>query len=47
LRPFEMTAIYCKADYRSYFAFYGAEFEPSVNEIEKSTQDYLNFIDNM
>ncbi|PFE10616.1 NAD(P)H-dependent oxidoreductase [Bacillus cereus] len=47
LRPFETTAIYCKADYRSFFAFYGTEFEPSVNEIEKSTQDYLNFIDNM
>ena len=47
LSPFETTAIYCKADYRSFFAFYGAEFEPSVSKIEKSTQDYLNFIDNM
>jgi len=47
LLPFETTAIYCKADYRSFFAFYGAEFGPSVSEIEKSTQDYLNFIDNM
>ncbi|MED3929272.1 NAD(P)H-dependent oxidoreductase, partial [Priestia megaterium] len=31
LSPFETTAIYCKADYRSFFAFYGAEFEPSVS----------------
>ncbi|MCC3382008.1 NAD(P)H-dependent oxidoreductase [Paenibacillus farraposensis] len=47
LVPFKTTAIYCKADYRSFFASYGAEFEPAAETIEKSAQDYLNFIDQM
>ncbi|MEI5906966.1 NAD(P)H-dependent oxidoreductase [Bacillus spongiae] len=44
LVPFKTTAIYCKADYRSFFAFYGAEYEPSESEIEKSAHDYLQFL---
>ncbi|MDP5277055.1 NAD(P)H-dependent oxidoreductase [Chengkuizengella axinellae] len=44
LVPFKTTAIYCKADYRSFFAFYGAEYEPSKSEIEKSAHDYIKFL---
>ncbi|MDK8191494.1 NAD(P)H-dependent oxidoreductase [Paenibacillus sp. UMB7766-LJ446] len=47
LSPFETTMLYCDADYRSFFAFYGAEHEPASSELEQSVQDYLNFIDNL
>lgn len=57
LVPFETTFLYCNADYRSFFAFYGKENEPGGNEeevnesgaseLEKSAQDYLNFVDNL
>ncbi|MEC0123653.1 NAD(P)H-dependent oxidoreductase [Paenibacillus pabuli] len=47
LSPFETTFLYCNADYRSFFAFYGAEHEPAESELIKSTQGYLNFIDNL
>lgn len=53
LSPFETTFNYCHADYRSFFAFYGTENEPgteyetSARELEKSTQAYLQFIDNL
>lgn len=51
---FETTFLYCNADYRSFFAFYGTEKESGENEIgtseselEKSARDYLNFIDSL
>ncbi|WP_270168500.1 NAD(P)H-dependent oxidoreductase [Paenibacillus sp. SYP-B4298] len=58
LAPFEATFLYCRADYRSFFAFYGTESEPGehvpgtevktpVSKLERSAQDYLNFIDNL
>jgi putative NADPH-quinone reductase len=47
LSPFETTMRYCDADYRSFFAFYGAEHEPAASELEQSVQDYLNFIDKL
>ncbi|SEM74208.1 NAD(P)H-dependent oxidoreductase [Lihuaxuella thermophila] len=57
LSPFETTFLYCNADYRSFFAFYGTENEPGENQpgaentrssiLDKSAQDYLNFIDNL
>ncbi|WP_342416384.1 NAD(P)H-dependent oxidoreductase [Paenibacillus sp. FSL R10-2782] len=58
LTPFETTFLYCNANYRSYFAFYGTEKkpgenepgkenEPIANELEKSVQDYLRFVDNL
>jgi len=54
LAPFETTFLYCKADYRSFFAFYGAEIEPSKEdeeslkrELENNAQQYLQFIDNL
>ncbi|MGQ3481552.1 NAD(P)H-dependent oxidoreductase [Paenibacillus sp. TY11] len=54
LSPFETTFLYCSADYRSFFAFYGTENEPgadapglSESELEKSARDYLSFIDSL
>lgn len=47
LTPFETTFHYCDADYRSFFAFYGAEHKTTPNELEQSVQDYLRFMDNL
>ncbi|NUU62439.1 NAD(P)H-dependent oxidoreductase [Paenibacillus sp. JW14] len=47
LSPFETTFKYCGADYRSFYAFYGTESEYPISDLEKSVQDYLNFIDNL
>lgn len=54
LSPFEITFLYCNANYRSFFAFYGTEKESGENEmgtseseLEKSARDYLNFIDSL
>ncbi len=47
LSPFEVTFLYTDADYRSFFAFYGAENEKDTALIEQSAQDYRNFLDNL
>lgn len=47
LAPFETTFRYCGADYRSFFALYGTEKESAANELEASTQRYLQFIDHL
>ncbi|QYK59847.1 NAD(P)H-dependent oxidoreductase [Paenibacillus sp. S25] len=54
LSPFETTFLYCNANYRSFFAFYGTEKQSGENEmgtseseLEKSARDYLNFIDSL
>lgn len=57
LTPFVATFIYCKIDYRSYFAFYGretpADDEPtddgivSEEEIQQSTEDYIQFLERL
>ncbi|NEW06898.1 NAD(P)H-dependent oxidoreductase [Paenibacillus sp. SYP-B3998] len=58
LSPFETTFLYCNANYRSFFAFYGTENEPGENvpstenepsesQLEKSALNYLNFVDNL
>ncbi|OBZ09192.1 MULTISPECIES: NAD(P)H-dependent oxidoreductase [Bacillales] len=58
LAPFETTFLYCNANYRSFFAFYGSETEPgemvpgteidpSTNELEKSARHYLTFVDSL
>jgi putative NADPH-quinone reductase len=58
LSPFESTFLYCNANYRSFFAFYGkenepgesvpgTENEPSASQLEKSALNYLNFVDNL
>ena len=44
LAPFETAFRYTDANYRPFFAFYGAEYEPSVEIIEKSAQNYINFL---
>lgn len=44
LTPFETSFVYCNADYRSFFAFYGAEYEPSIESVEKSAEDYMDFL---
>ncbi|MEK8129027.1 NAD(P)H-dependent oxidoreductase [Paenibacillus filicis] len=47
LAPFETTFRYCKADYRSFFAFYGTENETPADDLEQSARQYLNFIDSL
>lgn len=54
LAPFETTfRYYCHADYRPFFAYYGAELVPgeeyssTTTEIEKGAKDYLEFLENM
>ena len=44
LTPFETSFRYCNADYRSFFAFYGAEYEPTVENVEKSAKDLIVFL---
>lgn len=43
--PFELTFNYVKADYKSFFAFYGAEHNASPERIAQSVKDYLSFTD--
>jgi len=43
--PFEITFNYVKADYRSVFAFYGAEHHATSDRIERNAQDYISFIE--
>lgn len=47
LAPFETAFRYTGADYRSFFAFYGAEYEPSAEAVEKSAQDYVDFLNRL
>ncbi|MFD1260915.1 NAD(P)H-dependent oxidoreductase [Entomomonas asaccharolytica] len=44
LRPFEVTMKYVHADYQPLFAFYGAEYELSTQEIEQSAKNYMEFL---
>lgn len=44
LAPFETTFRYTGADYRSFFAFYGAEYGPSADTIEQSARNYIDFL---
>ncbi|HBQ85038.1 MAG TPA: NAD(P)H oxidoreductase [Syntrophomonas sp.] len=44
LAPFQTTFLYTQANYKSFFAFYGAEEEPSAETIDKSAQEYLSFL---
>lgn len=43
--PFEITFDYVKADYKSFFAFYGAEHNPGTEEIRQNARDYVSFIE--
>lgn len=42
--PFELTFAYVKADYKSFFAFYGAEHNASPERIAQSAKDYMSFL---
>jgi len=43
--PFEVTFNYIKAAYSSPFVFYGAEYHASQERIEKSVQEYTDFLE--
>jgi len=43
-RPFELTFEYVKAEYRPFFAYYGFEYKSSEEWIEKSVDQYLEFL---
>lgn len=45
--PFEVTFNYIKADYKSLFAFYGAENHPTTEIIEKSAKAYISFLQSL
>lgn len=47
LVPFETTALYCRANYRSFFAFYGAEYEPAAADIDQSAVEYIKFLEHL
>ena len=54
LSPMETTLrYYCHADYRSFFAFYGAESTPGITysstteEVERSAKAYLRFLSSL
>ena len=43
-RPFELSFKYVKADYQPFFAYYGLEYNSSVEAVEKSVPLYLDFL---
>jgi len=45
--PFEVTFNYIKANYKPLFAFYGAEHHPTSERIEKSTEEYILFLESL
>ncbi|OBZ14746.1 NAD(P)H oxidoreductase [Bacillus sp. FJAT-27264] len=47
LRPFEVTILYTHADYRPFYAFYGAEHSPLDQEVDLSAQEYIHFINSL
>lgn len=44
LTPFETTFSYCHAYYRSFFALYGAEHDPSEDEVARNAEEYVGFV---
>ena len=45
--PFEITFNYVRADYKSLFAFYGAEHAPLTEMTDKSALNYISFIESL
>lgn len=45
--PFEITFLYVKADYRPFYAFYAAEYNPSSEEVAQSAKGYVDFLENL
>jgi putative NADPH-quinone reductase len=44
LAPFELTFNYVRADYRAPFIFYGMELQATEERIDKSAQQYLDYL---
>lgn len=44
LRPFEMTVNYVKANYHSYFSYYGAEHQQNDQNLDQNAFDYVDFL---
>lgn len=44
LLPFRTMALYVNANYKGHFAFYGAEHDPSIEDIDKSAREYASFV---
>ncbi|MBS7563828.1 NAD(P)H-dependent oxidoreductase [Mucilaginibacter sp. Bleaf8] len=44
LAPFELTFDYVRADYRPPFIFYGTELQATTERIDKSAQQYLDYL---
>jgi len=44
LAPFELTFNYISADYRPPFIFYGMELQATTKRIDKSAQQYLDYL---
>ncbi|MDH6306710.1 putative NADPH-quinone reductase [Parabacteroides sp. PF5-5] len=44
-KPFEIIFQYVKADYQFFYAFYGIEQNPSVEDIESSVDEYVNYLE--
>lgn len=45
--PFEITFNYIRADYKSLFAFYGAEHHATTERVEESAREYVSFIESI
>ena len=45
--PFEISFLYVKAVYQPLFAFYAAEYNPSDELIAKSSEDYIEYLENL
>lgn len=45
--PFDSSFNYIKADYKSFYAFYGSQFNATSERLENGATGYLNFIDNL
>lgn len=45
--PFELTFDYIRATYKSFYAFYGAEYHATKERIEKSVQEYISFLEGL
>jgi hypothetical protein len=43
-RPFELTFEYVKANYQTFFAYYGIELNTSKEWVEKSVPLYMDFV---
>ena len=45
--PFELTFEYIKADYRPFFALYGAEHDPDEEVVRANAREYVKFIEGL